>query len=105
MESINTHSNWVKEIFEKDDKIAVENHPNRVAWQWSHHEKLVCIDEIHAFMGGLDLCGGRWDSHDHPILDATEPTLFPGIDYCNPYTEDFPDLRTAEDKTNLKRAE
>ena len=29
---------------------------------WSHHEKLVLIDNEIAFMGGLDLCFGRWDT-------------------------------------------
>jgi phospholipase D1/2 len=26
---------------------------------------------------------------------------FPGIDYCNPYSKDFPSLITSNDKTNL----
>jgi phospholipase D1/2 len=28
---------------------------------WSHHEKLVVIDQKIAFVGGIDLCFGRWD--------------------------------------------
>jgi phospholipase D1/2 len=27
---------------------------------WAHHEKLCLIDGTVAFMGGLDLCYGRW---------------------------------------------
>lgn len=28
---------------------------------WSHHEKIVVIDQQIAFVGGIDLCSGRWD--------------------------------------------
>ena len=27
---------------------------------WAHHEKLCVVDGSIAFMGGLDLCFGRW---------------------------------------------
>ena len=27
---------------------------------WAHHEKLCLVDGRTAFMGGLDLCYGRW---------------------------------------------
>jgi len=30
---------------------------------WAHHEKLCLIDGQIAFMGGLDLCYGRWDTN------------------------------------------
>jgi phospholipase D1/2 len=32
---------------------------------WAHHEKLCLIDGHTTFMGGLDLCYGRWDTHQH----------------------------------------
>lgn len=46
-----------------------------------------------AFMGGLDLCFGRWDTNSHPIADA-HPTnvdniLFPGQDFNNARVYDF----------------
>lgn len=28
---------------------------------WAHHEKLCLVDSHVAFMGGLDLCYGRWE--------------------------------------------
>jgi phospholipase D1/2 len=31
----------------------------------SHHQKFVVIDGTIAFVGGLDLCSGRWDERDH----------------------------------------
>ena len=54
---------------------------------WAHHEKLCLIDGHIAFMGGLDLCYGRWDTNQHPIADAHPADLnrivFPGQDYNN----------------------
>lgn len=32
---------------------------------WAHHEKLVVIDQSVAFLGGIDLCYGRWDDEKH----------------------------------------
>jgi phosphatidylserine/phosphatidylglycerophosphate/cardiolipin synthase-like enzyme len=31
----------------------------------SHHQKFAVIDGAAAFVGGLDLCSGRWDDRDH----------------------------------------
>lgn len=49
---------------------------------WAHHEKLLIVDDRLAFLGGLDLCFGRWDTNSHPIADAhpadLEQILFPG---------------------------
>ena len=36
---------------------------------WSHHEKLVIVDQSYAFVGGIDLCFGRWDNYEHRITD------------------------------------
>lgn len=73
---------------------------------WAHHEKLCLIDSRQAFMGGLDLCFGRWDTNDHPIADA-HPTnldkiLFPGQDFNNARVFDFEDV-TNWDKNKLDR--
>lgn len=32
---------------------------------WSHHEKLVVVDNKVAFVGGIDLAYGRWDNYNH----------------------------------------
>lgn len=55
---------------------------------WSHHTKLICIDNTCAFLGGLDLCWGRWDTPDH-CLDDVEGKFWPGIDYSNSRIADF----------------
>ena len=46
-----------------------------------------------AFIGGLDLCFGRWDHHDHPLADV-HPTgvsneIWPGQDWNNNRIMDF----------------
>ena len=73
--------------------IQVERHPlNCTDLLWSHHEKLVIIDQIIGYVGGLDLCWGRWDTHQHPIYEEPNPEQkynFPGIDYSNARIRDF----------------
>ena len=45
---------------------------------WSHHEKTVVIDQTLAFVGGIDLCYGRWDTHEHPLNDDYDVPPQPG---------------------------
>lgn len=49
----------------------------------SHHEKLVIIDYQICFIGGLDLCFGRYDTVEHRVGDFPSD-LWPGKDYYNP---------------------
>lgn len=52
--------------------ISVLRHPDAVRGGpllWSHHEKLVIIDQKVAFVGGIDLCFGRWDDYEHRLTD------------------------------------
>ncbi|KAI8332617.1 hypothetical protein BC941DRAFT_455475 [Chlamydoabsidia padenii] len=78
--------------------IIVQRHPDHRSIEnnvlfWSHHEKIVIVDNRLAFVGGLDLCYGRYDAHDHTIIDAPaegiEHEMFPGQDYSNPRVKDF----------------
>jgi phospholipase D1/2 len=70
---------------------------------FAHHEKICIVDHDIAFLGGIDLCFGRWDCPQHPVVDD-KPTgfeaqdspkdtehcqLFPGKDYSNPRVHDF----------------
>ena len=77
--------------------IIVTRHPSGLSdLLWSHHEKLVIIDQIIAYVGGLDLCWGRWDIHEHPIVEpANEDEIYkwPGIDYSNGRINDFNKVR------------
>jgi phospholipase D1/2 len=63
---------------------------------WAHHEKLCLVDDRVAFMGGLDLCYGRWDTNQHSIADAhpgdLDRIIFPGQDYNNARIMDFHDV-------------
>lgn len=63
---------------------------------WAHHEKLCLIDGKTAFMGGLDLCYGRWDTNQHPIADChpsnMDNSVFPGQDFNNARIMDFQDV-------------
>jgi phospholipase D1/2 len=48
--------------------VKIIRHPNIVLPSfWSHHEKIVIIDHTMAFIGGLDLCYGRYDNKNHSI--------------------------------------
>ena len=71
--------------------ITVIRHRSRLADQiyWSHHEKMVNIDGCITYVGGLDLCHGRFDTEEHPLWDAVPPFLFPGCDYSNPQVMAF----------------
>ena len=78
--------------------IHVQRHPtNALDLLWSHHEKLVIIDQIIGYVGGIDLCWGRYDTNEHPISEPKDngdnPSyLFPGIDYSNARIRDFSNL-------------
>lgn len=65
---------------------------------WSHHEKLVVVDQKLAFVGGLDLCFGRYDTPEHNLAEKTTDSVWPGKDYSNPRVKDFIDVhRPMED--------
>jgi phospholipase D1/2 len=36
----------------------------------SHHQKIVVIDDCLAFVGGMDIAGGRWDTPEHRAHDV-----------------------------------
>ncbi|KAI1820421.1 phospholipase D [Xylaria intraflava] len=89
------------------DNIMVLRSPNQLKknqFFYAHHEKICIVDHDVAFVGGIDLCFGRWDNPQHPINDdrptGMEPDvdvprdsehcqLFPGKDYSNPRVLDF----------------
>ncbi|KAF1836290.1 phospholipase D/nuclease [Decorospora gaudefroyi] len=75
---------------------------------WAHHEKLCLIDGQIAFMGGLDLCYGRWDTNQHAIADAhpgnIDRIVFPGQDFNNARMLDFQDVGNWENN-KLDRTE
>jgi phospholipase D1/2 len=96
--------------------ITVMRHPDHnvlenagdMTFYWAHHEKFIVIDYALAFIGGLDLCYGRWDNKQHPLADVhpsgVQNEIFPGQDFNNNRIMDF---QSVEDwKSNqLSKAE
>ncbi|KAL9610873.1 MAG: hypothetical protein Q9167_004447 [Letrouitia subvulpina] len=86
--------------------VFVQRSPNQIrqnTFFWAHHEKLCIVDHMVAFVGGIDLCFGRWDTPQHTVADdkltgfemsdmpkdADHCQLWPGKDYSNPRVQDF----------------
>jgi len=81
--------------------IIVMRHPDHnvfenasdMTFYWAHHEKFIVIDYDLAFIGGLDLCFGRWDHKQHPLSDVhpagVQHEIFPGQDFNNNRIMDF----------------
>ncbi|URE38685.1 phospholipase D [Musa troglodytarum] len=68
------------------ENIKVLRYPDHLStgiYLWSHHEKIVTIDNQISFIGGLDLCFGRYDNFEHKVGDMP-PLIWPGKDYYNP---------------------
>ncbi|KAK4519852.1 60S ribosomal protein L21A [Mucor velutinosus] len=98
IDSVHTKQ-WLQNLH---PNIIVQRHPdhtfsndNTVLF-WSHHEKIVVVDNRLAFIGGLDLCFGRYDTHSHSLSDypaeGHDREVFPGQDYSNPRVKDFVDV-------------
>ena len=69
-------------------------------YMWSHHEKLVVIDQDLAYVGGVDLCLGRWDNEEYRLRDdgPENKRYWPGKEYQNPRIKDYADVnKTLED--------
>lgn len=86
--------------------VFVQRSPNQIrqnTFFWAHHEKICVVDHMVAFVGGIDLCFGRWDTPQHTVADdkltgfeesdmpkdADHCQLWPGKDYSNPRVLDF----------------
>lgn len=94
-------------LLDLHENICVQRSPNQFRQNqffWAHHEKLVVVDNMMAFVGGVDLCFGRWDDPCHSLtddkltgfeLDTDVPRdsehcqVWPGKDYSNPRVQDF----------------
>ena len=90
---LNINSAHTEDIFNKLNKnIIVTRYPSLETLRWTNHEKLVIIDNVIGYVGGLDLCWGRYDNNQHPIYEAPNPQNiyeFPFIDYANNRIIDF----------------
>ncbi|KAK2595950.1 hypothetical protein QQS21_006480 [Conoideocrella luteorostrata] len=96
--------------------IRVMRHPDHNVFEnaadmtmyWAHHEKFIVIDYAMAFIGGLDLCFGRWDARQHPLSDVhpegVSEEIFPGQDFNNNRIMDFQKVQDWE-QNELSKAE
>ena len=93
-------------LLDLDPNVFVQRSPNQFrqnTFFWAHHEKICIVDHMVAFVGGIDLCFGRWDTPQHSVVDdkltgfeasdapkdADHCQLWPGKDYSNPRVQDF----------------
>ena len=93
-------------LLDLDSNVFVQRSPNQIrqgTFFWAHHEKVCIVDHMVAFVGGIDLCFGRWDTPQHEVADdkltgfedidtprnADNCQLWPGKDYSNPRVQDF----------------
>ncbi|KAF9242554.1 phospholipase D [Melanogaster broomeanus] len=109
-------SNYAKQrLSSLHENIMIQRSPSHFqtgTFYWAHHEKLCVIDQTIAFMGGIDLCFGRWDTPQHVLVDDAELSsekteIWPGKDYSNPRVTDFHTLSKPEedmhDRTKVPR--
>jgi phospholipase D1/2 len=96
--ALTLNSKHTEDVFkELNSNIKVTRHPSDAfTLLWSHHEKLVIIDQMIGYVGGLDLCWGRYDFPQHPIYEPPNPQReyhFPLIDYSNARICDFTEVQ------------
>ncbi|KAK1291392.1 Phospholipase D p1 [Acorus calamus] len=70
-------------IHENVRVLRYPDHFSAGVYLWSHHEKIVIVDNRICYIGGLDLCFGRYDTPEHKVGDLPS-LLWPGKDYYNP---------------------
>ncbi|KAM3579992.1 Phospholipase D1 [Umbelopsis sp. WA50703] len=114
------YSHYAKEhLLSMSPNIYVMRHPSHLGiagktatFFWAHHEKICVIDNYIAFVGGIDLCFGRWDTPGHVLVDERDakldknvdnPQIWHGKDYSNPRILDFHTLDKPEED-NMDRS-
>ncbi|KAM0506840.1 hypothetical protein ACHAPB_002907 [Verticillium nonalfalfae] len=79
-------------VMRHPDHNVLENAADMTLY-WAHHEKFIVIDYRMAFIGGLDLCFGRWDTQTHALADVhpegVKNEVWPGQDFNNNRVMDF----------------
>ena len=79
--------------------IVVLRHPV-MPTLWSHHEKLLIIDDQLAYIGGIDLAFGRFDTRKHPLKDKHGRFVI-GKELYNPRIAGFDRLDEPEGSCNV----
>ncbi|KAJ2806106.1 hypothetical protein H4R20_001816 [Coemansia guatemalensis] len=107
--SLTINSSYTKRKLQSlHPNIMVQRHPDHLAGGtmfWAHHEKMTIVDNTFAFIGGLDLCWGRYDTHGHRLADYYLPHSgrgfvhlqnYFGQDYNNARIHDFANVNDYE---------
>ena len=77
--ALSLNSRFAQETLEKlHPNIKVQRHPLANPIKWSHHQKLLIVDQCVAFVGGLDLCFGRYDNKSHLLSDLSNSQTWKG---------------------------
>jgi len=89
--------------------IKVLRHPDHAkvgVFLWAHHEKIVAVDQTCAFLGGVDLCYGRWDDHEHRLTDlgSVSQTLSLFVPIYGKNTSSHPAANTSKPHTVMHLA-
>ncbi|KAF7817946.1 Phospholipase D zeta 1 [Senna tora] len=95
-----------RKLLDTHENVRVLRYPNHLStgvYLWSHHEKLVIVDYNICYIGGLDLCFGRYDTTEHKVGDFPSE-IWPGKDYYNP-RESEPNswVETMKDELNREK--
>lgn len=53
------------------------SHPQFTPLQWTHHQKIVIVDDQIAFVGGVDIGYNRYDDSNYSVTDP-DGIHFPG---------------------------
>jgi len=85
MAGMNLSTNMIRQhLVDLHPNIRCIVHPRNLPFSWSHHQKIIVVDQTIAFVGGLDIALGRWDNHNHSLSDYNHlHTKWPGMDYTN----------------------
>ncbi|KAL9265953.1 Phospholipase D zeta 1-like protein [Drosera capensis] len=84
--ALKINSSYSKRRLLIHENVRVMRYPDHLTtgvYYWSHHEKIVIVDHRICFIGGLDLCFGRYDTVEHKVEDSS-CLIWPGKDYYNP---------------------
>lgn len=116
-----TDSGYAKSrLMDLHPNIFVQRSPSHLktgTFYWAHHEKMCVVDEMVGFLGGFDLCFGRWDTPSHALIDdavldgepfeqdeamlgpvrhGAEVHIWPGQDYANERVAEWQTLTRPE---------
>ncbi|RUP33532.1 hypothetical protein BC936DRAFT_138556, partial [Jimgerdemannia flammicorona] len=109
-QALTMNSKYTRKALEGNG-IVVQRHPDHALGGTFFWAKICVVDTHVAFIGGLDACYGRWDTHDHSLADfhptSQKKQIWPGQDYNNARYKDFSEVDKWDleliDKRNIAR--